>query len=221
MDDREFSIQGRKKGGKSGLQDRSLETFHQACSRYEGTPEEFGRKHAKLYRKEEGLRADGTHPLGKEKFPNETLRSKQYNQYSQSTRARDNARRAYDDRHGSAQREFDRMTAEEQIYYSNHTSGLVPDQHEALERRAKELKDKAYNNATKREDFLRTHPYGYHNSEQQDEHYGFAERAYTEHERAKGLQSHHQEYRAYQTDERRDKYGRRVADRRFPYELSP
>jgi len=218
MSDREFTVQGRKKGTYNGNQDRSLASFNQACHPYEGTSQEFNRYHSNRYGHEEGLRPDGSHPQGTANFPNESTRSKQYNQYSQSTRARDNARGAYENGETKAQQELDLMPADERKYYDDHTSGYVPDQHGALERHARQFRDKAYNNATKREDFLKSHPYGYHSMEQQNRHHEFAREAYEEYESAKGLQSNHQGYRSYQADERRDKYGRRVADRRFPYE---
>ena len=211
-------MQGGKKGGKSRIEDRNLATFERDCPRYEGTPEEFSGHHAKRYGHEEQLNPDGSHQLKTPKFPNSTTRDDQHKQYSQSTKARDKARNGYENGHRDAERDFKRMTVHEIDYYKAHTSGLVPDQHAALERRARELQDKAYNNATKREDFLQSHPHGYHSMQEQQQHRTWARDAYVEHERAKGLQSHHEEYQSSKADARRDIYGRRVADRRFPYE---
>lgn len=212
-----FTVQGRGRKGhnQEPVRDRDQASFLRQVPRYSGTSEEFTSAHSRLYRDEEKLRSDGSHPPGSHQFPPGSQRSKDYNQYSASTRARDVARRSYQSELSVAQEEFGDMEPDEQAYYEQNTGGLPPDRHERLDPRAQTYADKCYSNAYNRHNFLQAHPQGYHSKEDQQKHHGYAGEAYREYETASRQQRLHAEHRSFQNaDTRVDKYGRRMSSRR-------
>jgi len=221
MDSYGFVQQGKKKGGRnrSPVRDRGLSSFEQANLRYQGTTEDYSRAHTSRYGREEHLPADGSHPRGSHNFPSGSTRRRDYDQYGASTNARDVARGAYQHHLGAVQEEYSALSNDQKSYYGKYTGGLPPDHHERLQPHAKQFKDNSYNNAANRENFLRQHPNGYHSMDDQHKHHRYAQGAYREYEYADGRQKLHDEYRSYaNADPRRDRYGRPVADRHYPYE---
>lgn len=218
MDSDGFTVQGRRRGGatRESARERGSASFYRDNARYAGTVDEFSRDHARSYGHQEGLREDGSHSgPGLPGFPRGSERERLHDNYSRYTRPRDDARNGYNTSQRAAQREFDGMTTDEVDYYTEHTGGLRPDQHERLEPRAGRFADVTYKNATGREDFLKSHPHGYHTLADQNKHYGYAANAYDEYEIAKGHQEHHSTHRSYKGDARRDKYGRPMSRGRY------
>ena len=76
-------------------------------------------------------------------FPHGTSRQKLYTRYDASTDGSNKARRAYQKGLTAAEEEYGGMNEDEQDYYNENTGGLRPDQHEDLDPRAKEFRDKA------------------------------------------------------------------------------
>ncbi|CAD6567889.1 MAG: hypothetical protein ASARMPRED_001178 [Alectoria sarmentosa] len=140
--------------------------------------------------------------------------TKLHTQYSASTNGRDVTRGAYEKGLKAAKNEYDDMDEEEQEHYLQNTGGLPPHQHERLDPRATEYRDKCYSNATKRELFLKAHPHGYHSMRDQHQHHDYATNAYGEYEYARDQQAHHEKHRSYSNvDKRKDKWGRPVSHR--------
>ncbi|KAL9134099.1 MAG: hypothetical protein Q9175_004726 [Cornicularia normoerica] len=114
----------------------------------------------------------------------------------------------------AANDEYEYMDEEQQEYYNHNTGGLPPHQHERLDPRASEYRDKCYSNATNRENFLRAHPHGYHSMKDQEDHHKHARNAYGEFEYARDQQKHHEKHRSYsKADKRSDQWGRPVSHR--------
>jgi len=211
MDSDGFAVQGRRRGvgGRESGRDRNLESFHRDNTNYAGTAEDFTRDHTRSYGYHEGLGHDGTHPgPGKPHFPRGSDRERLHASYSVSTSATDAARDRYSDGLATADGEFKRMTAEERKYYGDISDGLRPDQHERLGPGAAKWADSSYNMATRRENFLKAFPHGYHSLEEQNQHYLYAEHAFSEYDKARGHQERHSKHRSYKADSRRDQYGR-------------
>lgn len=145
MDDDGFTLhnRGRRNTTRGSALDRGFDTFHREVPRYQGSSRDFDSAHARRYGREEGLGRDGGHHESSG-FPHGSDRQKLHAQYAQSTRARDRARNAYQHGLADATDEFDDMTYEEQQYYKKHTGGLPPDQHERLDPRAGQYRDKSY-----------------------------------------------------------------------------
>lgn len=146
MDADGYAIQGRRRGGtnREPVRDRGRDSFQREVPRYAGTSQKYDRAHAQRYGREEGLGPDGKHNHGSYQFPRGTDRQKLHSQYSASTNGRDAARGAYQKGLGAAQEEYENMDEEEQEYYTQNTGGLAPHQHERLDPRAKEYRDKSY-----------------------------------------------------------------------------
>ena len=104
------------------------------------------------------------------------------------------------------------MSDEERIFYNRETDGLTPLQHERLDPRSRDYRDKSYNNAIGLDNFSKAHPYGYHSVGDQHK---YAKNAFTDYEHARGRQELHERNRSYSNvDPRRDQFGRPVASRR-------
>ena len=146
MDADGYAVQGRRRGGtnRERGRDRDQESFLREVPRYAGTSENFNRAHAQRYGREEGLGPNGEHNHGSYQFPRGTDRQKLHSQYSASTKGRDAAHSAYQKGLGAADDEYENMTEEEQRYYAKNTGGLPPHQHERLDPRAREYRDKSY-----------------------------------------------------------------------------
>ncbi|CAF9937417.1 MAG: hypothetical protein ALECFALPRED_007244 [Alectoria fallacina] len=197
MDSDGFAVQGRRRGGtREHTRDRDQASFLRDVPKYAGTSEDFERAHAQRYGREEGLGRDGKHSHGSLKFPHGSDREKLHTQYSASTKGRDATRNAYKMGLRAAKEEHVEMKKEQREYYRDNTGGLPPHQHERLDPRAKEYRDKCYSNATNRENFLRAHPHGYHTMGDQHVHHEHAENAYGEYEYARDQQKHHEQHRS-------------------------
>ena len=145
MDSDGFAVQGRRRGGtREPTRDRDRDSFLRDVPKYAGTSENFDRAHAQRYGREEGLRPDGKHNHGSNRFPHGSDRQKLHTQYSASTNGRDVTRGAYEKGLKAAKNEYDDMDEEEQEYYHQNTGGLPPHQHERLDPRATEYRDKCY-----------------------------------------------------------------------------
>lgn len=110
---------------------------------YAGTSEDFERAHTRRYGREEGLGPNGEHLHGPH-FPRGSDRQKLHTQYNASTHGRDVARGAYQRGLTAAEDEYLDMGKHEKIYYEENTGGLPPHQHERLDPRAREYRDKCY-----------------------------------------------------------------------------
>ena len=146
MDDDGFAVQGRKRGGakREHTRERDLGSFLKEVPKYGGSSKDFDRAHAQRYGREEGLGPDGKHDHGSYKFPHGSSRQKLHTQYSASTRPRDTARGAYKDGLGAITEELEMMGIDQRDHYRLNTGGLAPDQHERLDPRAREYRDKSY-----------------------------------------------------------------------------
>ena len=216
MDGDGYSTQGRRGKGrnKEPTRDRDLASFQREVERYAGTPQQFNEAHARHHGAEEGCGPDGSHPNGY-RFPRGSVREHEWKEYSVNKEARDRARDGYDDGYHKAQNELDKMPEQQQNHYISTTGGLPPDQHERLGPRAKALKDLSYNSASKREAFLKAHPYGYHSAAKQQDHYDFVETAYGEYEHARDRQQHHERHQSQsKVDKRVDQWGRPMSSHR-------
>lgn len=146
MDADGFALQGRRRGrtNRENTRDRDRASFVREVPRYAGTSENFDRAHAQRYGREEGLGPDGKHNHGSYTFPHGSDRQKLHTQYSASTNGRDVARGAYQKGLAAANDEYEYMDEEQQEYYNHNTGGLPPHQHERLDPRASEYRDKCY-----------------------------------------------------------------------------
>ena len=146
MDADGYSVQGRRRGrtSREPARDRDQESYLREVPKYAGTSENFDRAHAQRYGREEGLGPDGQHNHGSYQFPRGSDRQKLHSQYSASTKGRDVARGAYQKDLATAKREYKNMDEEQRNYYDQHTGGLPPHQHERLDPRAQEYRDKSY-----------------------------------------------------------------------------
>lgn len=145
MDDDGFAMQGRRRRGtfREPASDRGLDSFLREVPKYSGTNEDYAEEHARRYGREEGLAPDGRHRPGNV-FPPGSNRQKMHERYDNSTEARNFTRDAYNDELLSAQKELKKMSNAEQRYYAQQTGGLPPHQHERLEPRAAEFRDKSW-----------------------------------------------------------------------------
>ena len=191
------------------IRDRDLASFQQDFQKYEGSRDAYDANHSRLYGKEEGL------PHKKHEFPRGSDRQRRHEQYTASTKPKDRAKAVYEKDFAAARKDFDGMSEEEKAFYDQETGGLTPLQHERLDPRSRDYRDKSYSNATGRENFLKAHPYGYHSVEDQQKHHRYAKNAFTDYEHAKGRQELHERNRSYSNaDSRKDQFGRPVASRR-------
>lgn len=76
-------------------------------------------------------------------FPPGSDRQKLYSRYDASTKGSNQARRTYQNGLTTAKDEYRHMSKDEQDYYTENTGGLRPDQHEHLDPRAREWRDKS------------------------------------------------------------------------------
>ncbi len=146
MDDDGFEVQRRRRGysSREPTRNRGRADFLREVANFEGTSEDFSTAHTRRYGREEGLGPDGSHQGVSYEFPRGTDRQRLYDQYNVSTRGRVHARNAYNREVTAAEREFDDMEDEEQRYYDENTSHFTPSQHERLDPRSKEYRDKCY-----------------------------------------------------------------------------
>ena len=112
--------------------------------KYTGTSEDFDKAHFKRYGREEGLWGPGNHDGVSLQFPQGSSRQEMYKKYHACTNGRKTARHTYQNSFTAAKVEFRSMDKNEKEYYETHTDGLTPEQHERLDPRAKEWKDKTY-----------------------------------------------------------------------------
>ena len=144
MDDDGFAVHSprRRYSNREPARERDRATFLREVPKFAGTSEEFDRAHAKRYGREEGLGPDGRHSHRQMEFAHGSDRQKLYDRYDASTKPSNRARRAYETGLTAAKNEYVDMNKEEQDYYEANTGGLRPDQHELLDPRAKDWRDK-------------------------------------------------------------------------------
>lgn len=144
MDDDGFTLHSRRRGRsyQEPGHDRGRANFQSEVPRYAGTSEEFEIAHFTRYGREEGLSSPGDHYNVSYQFPQGSDREKLYKHYHASTNKKKIARRAYENGFTAAKNEYQSMNEAEKRYYKNHTDGLTPEQHERLDPRAKDLRDK-------------------------------------------------------------------------------
>ena len=146
MDNDGFEVQKRRRGysSRDPTRDRGRAEFLSQVEKYEGTPEDFSRAHARRYGREEGLGPDGSHDHVASEFPRGSDRQRMYDQYDASTRGMNSARKSYSRGLVAAQNEMRAMDPEEKNFYRENSAGLTPHHHERLDPPAKEFRDKAY-----------------------------------------------------------------------------